>query len=199
MNRLLLPLLATLVLAPAATLAASQDVADLKGGTYVLDKRHTSIIAKVMHFGVSLYTVRFNTFDGTFTYDPAHPEATHVEASVDAGSLDVAADYSAKFAEEFLDAPKSPKMTFVSTEVRKGAGNTGTMTGNLTMHGVTKPVTFDVTFNGVGKAPLPPFATITGFSATTRIKRSEFGSSFLNNGIVGDDVAISIEAEFDRK
>lgn len=185
--------------APAAALAASSDVADLKGGTYVLDRKHANVSAKVVHFGASLFVVRFNTMEGTFTYDPAHPEATKVDASVDTGSLDVAADYSAKFAEEFLNAPKFPKMTFTSTEVRKGPGNTGTMTGNLTLRGVTKPVTFDVAFVGVGKSPLPPFGTVAGFTATTRIKRSDFGSDFLNNGIVGDDVAITIEAEFDRK
>ncbi len=81
----------------------------------------------------------------------------------------------------------------------KGAGNNGTMAGNLTLRGVTKPVTFDVTFNGVGKDPLPPFRTIAGFSATTKIKRSDFGSDFLNNGIIGDEVTINIDAEFDKK
>jgi polyisoprenoid-binding protein YceI len=200
MTRRIVPLLAVLILGlPATGLAASQDVADLKGGTYALDKKHSFVTARVMHFGASLYLVRFNSMDGTFTYDPAHPEAAHVEASVDTGSLDVGADYSSKFAEEFLDAPKFPKMTFVSTAITKGAGNAGTMTGNLTMRGVTRPVTFDVTFSGVGRSPLPPFTTVTGFNATTRIKRSDFGSTFLNNGLVGDDVMINIDAEFDKK
>jgi polyisoprenoid-binding protein YceI len=196
----LLPLIVLLALAPgAAALAASNNVGDLPSGTYVIDKKHGSVTAKVMHMGVSLYMVRFNSFEGSFTYDKAHPEASKVQASVDTGSLDVNADYGAKFAEEFLDAPKSPKMTFVSTAITPGPGNTGTMSGNLTLRGVTKPVTFNVTFNGVGKNPLPPFRTITGFTAVTTIKRSDFGSDFLNNGIVGDDVAITIETEFDKQ
>ncbi len=64
---------------------------------------------------------------------------------------------------------------------------------------MTKPVSFNVTFVGAGKSPLPPFHTIAGFTATTSIKRSDFGSDFLNNGLVGDDVSLTIEAEFDRK
>lgn len=186
--------------APSLAWAApSHEVADLGGGSYALDKQHASVIAKVSHLGVSIYTARFNVFDGTFTYDPNRVENTRVQASVDAGSMDVGADYSAKFAEEFLDAPKFPKITFVSTSVQKGQGNSGTMTGDLTFHGVTKPVTFNVTFNGAGKSPLPPFRTIAGFTATTTIKRSDFGSDFLNNGLVGDDVSLTIEGEFDRK
>lgn len=181
------------------TAAPSHDVADLGGGSYAIDKQHASVIAKVMHLGVSVYTARFNSFDGSFSYDPAHPEAARVQASVDAGSMDVGADYSAKFADEFLGATKFPKITFASTAVQKGAGNTGTMTGDLTLHGVTKPVSFNVTFVGAGRSPLPPFRSIAGFTATTTIKRSDFGSDFLNNGIVGDDVSLTIEAEFDRK
>ena len=194
-------LMAAPLVAPSTALAAapSHDVADLGGGTYAIDPKHASVVAKVSHLGVSIYTARFDTFDGSFTYDPAHPEAAHVQASVDAGSMDVGADYSSKFAEEFLAASKFPKITFNSTAVQKGPGNTGTMTGDLTLHGVTKPVTFNVTFVGAGKSPLPPFHTIAGFTATTSIKRSDFGSDFLNNGLVGDDVSLTIEAEFDRK
>ena len=191
--------LAAALASPLSAAAASHDVADMAGGTYGLDKQHASVIAKVMHMGVSLYAARFNVFDATFTYDKAHPEAAHVEASVDAASMDVGADYSAKFADEFLDAKTNPKITFVSTEIHPGAGNTGTMTGNLTLHGVTKPVTFAVTFNGAGHSPLPPFHTIVGLTATATIKRSDFGSTFLQNGIVGDDVTLTIEGEFDKK
>jgi polyisoprenoid-binding protein YceI len=188
-----------LALSPGLALAASQNVADLGGGTYVIDKQHSFLTTKVLHLGVSFYTARFNSIDGTFTYDPARPEAARVQASVDATSMDVGADYSSKFAEEFLAADKFPKITFASTAIQKGPGNTGTMTGALTLHGVTKPVTFNVVFNGAGRSPLPPFKSVAGFTATTTIKRSDFGSDFLNNGIVGDDVAITLEAEFDRK
>jgi polyisoprenoid-binding protein YceI len=183
---------------PLMAWAASQNVADMPGGHYVIDKKHASVIAKVLHMGVSRYTVRFDSFDASFDYDPAHPTAAHVEASVDPASLDVNADYSSKFAEDFLSASKFPKMTFSSTSIQTGTDNTGAMTGNLTFLGVTKPVTFDVTFVGTGRGLLPPFSPTAGFSAVTKIKRSDFGSTYLNN-LVGDEVTIEIEGEFDRR
>ena len=185
------------LIVPVVASAASQNPADLPAGRYALDKKHASVTAKVMHLGVSLYTMRFDTFDGSFTYDPAHPEAAQVQASVDATSLDVGAGYSPQFADQFLDAGRFPVVTFVSNQIRPAAeGRTGAMTGDLTLHGVTRPVTFDVTFDGVGHGLLG--GTVTGFTASTKIKRSDFGSTALRNW-VGDDVTIIIEAEFDRK
>ena len=196
-----LALVALALAAPLAAAAApSANVADLKAGHYVMDPRHASIIARVSHEGVSLYTLRFNSFEASFDYAPGRPEQTRVTASVDPASLDVNADYGKQFAEEFLQASKFPKATFVSTAVQAGAGNSGTMTGNLTLMGVTKPVTFDVRFVGAGHEPLPlPLGRqAAGFEATTTIKRSDFGSTFLAN-MVGDDVTLQIEAEFEKK
>lgn len=185
---------------PLSAAAATANVSDLQGGHYVLDKRHASVVARVSHMGVSLYTLRFDTFDASLDYDPAHPERTHLEASVDPASLDVNADYGKTFAEEFLSASKFPKATFVSTSIQPGVGNQGVMTGDLTLMGVTKPVTFQVTLVGTGHEPLPlPLGQrAAGFEATTTIKRSDFGSTFLND-LVGDDVTLQIEAEFDRR
>lgn len=174
---------------------------ELSGGHWVMDKRHSSLIARVKHMGVSLYTVRFDGLDASFDYDPAHPEAARVEASVDPASLDVNADYGKTFAEEFLSASKFPKATFVSAQIQPGAQATqGVMTGNLTLMGVTKPVAFTVTLIGAGHEVLPlPFGQkAAGFEATATIKRSDFGSTFLSD-LVGDEVTIQIEAEFDHK
>ena len=189
---------------PSSQAAPSQGLAnpaDLPAGHWVMDKHHSSLIARVSHMGVSRYTLRFDGIDGSFDYDPARPEAARVEASVDSSSLDVNADYGKTFSEEFLSASKFPKATFVSTQIQPGVQpGQGTMTGNLTLMGVTKPVTFNVTLTGVGHEPMPlPFGQkAAGFEATTTIKRSDFGSSFLNN-LVGDDVSLQIEAEFDHK
>jgi polyisoprenoid-binding protein YceI len=194
-----LALIAALALiVPLTASAASQNVADMPGGHYELDKKHSSLIARVLHMGVSLYTVRFDTLDASFDYDPAHPEAAKVQASVDPASLDVNADYSKNFAEEFLSASKFPQMTFTSTAIQKTSDTAGTMTGDLTFLGVTKPVTFDVTFIGTGRALLNPLGHTAGFSAIAHIKRSDFGSTYLNN-LVGDDITIDVEAEFDRR
>ncbi|HEY1426186.1 MAG TPA: YceI family protein [Caulobacteraceae bacterium] len=198
--------LAALVLAmpfaaAAAPAPAPANVADLQSGHYVMDPRHSSLIARVSHEGVSLYTLRFDVLDASLDYDAAHPERTRVTASVDPASLDVNADYSKTFAEEFLHASKFPKATFVSTSIQPGAGVSGVMTGDLTLMGVTKPVTFNVTLTGAGHEvqPTPPFGRqAAGFEATATIRRSDFGSTFLNN-LVGDEVTLQIEAEFAKR
>lgn len=185
---------------PVASGAATASSVELSGGHWVMDKRHSSLIARVKHMGVSLYTVRFDTLDASFDYDPARPQATRVEASVDPASLDVNADYGKTFAEEFLSASKFPKATFVSTAIQQNENGQGVMTGDLTLMGVTKPVTFNVTLIGAGHEvlPLPLGQKAAGFEATATIKRSDFGSTFLNN-LVGDEVTIQVEAEFDRR
>ena len=173
---------------------------DLPGGHYVLDKRHASLIARVMHMGVSRYTLRFDTLEASFDYDPARPEATRLTASVDPASLDVNADYGKQFAEEFLSVSKFSRASFVATSMQKTGDGQGAMTGDLTLMGVTKPVTFNVTLVGAGHEVLPiPFGReAAGFEATATIKRSDFGSTYLNN-LVGDDVTLQIEAEFEKK
>ncbi|HXQ17209.1 MAG TPA: YceI family protein [Caulobacteraceae bacterium] len=185
---------------PLAASAATPGTPDFPGGRYVLDPRHASLIARVTHMGVSLYTLRFDTLDANFEYDPARPEATRLTASVDPASLDVNADYGKQFAEEFLSASKFPKATFTATQMQKTGDNQGTMTGDLTLMGVTKPVTFNVTLIGAGHEVLPiPFGRhAAGFEATATIKRSDFGSTYLNN-LVGDEVTLQIEAEFEKK
>ncbi|MGH6958209.1 MAG: YceI family protein, partial [Caulobacteraceae bacterium] len=173
---------------------------NIPSGHYVLDNHHSTLIARVMHMGVSLYTIRFDTLAASFDYDPAHPEATRLRASVDLASLDVGADYSKTFANEFLKADKFPVATFVSTALTPTAPGRGTMSGDLTLMGVTKPVTFDVLLVGAGHELLPlPFGqSAAGFEATTEIRRSAFGSKRLS-GLVGDEVTLQIDAEFDRK
>lgn len=192
-------LMAAALAAPVAAQAASTNVEDLQSGTYVIDKQHSFVTTRVTHMGVSIYVARFNRFDATMTYDKGKQTAS-LQASVDAGSMDVGADYSGRFAEEFLAASKFPKITFASTSAASTAPGKGTITGNLTLRGVTKPVTWDVTFNGTGKSPLPPMNTIAGFTARTTIKRSDFGSDFMSNGgVVADEVTITVDGEFDRR
>jgi polyisoprenoid-binding protein YceI len=191
-----------LILPPAALAADTGPPTNFPAGHYVLDPRHASLIARVKHMGVALYSVRFDTLVASFDYNPDRPEATRLEASVDPASLDVGADYSSKFAEEFLQAPKFPKATFVATGIHVTGPGQGTMSGDLTLMGVTKPVTFNVTLIGEGHEPLPlPLGRrAAGFEATTTIRRSDFGSTFLlNDNLVGDEVSLQIEAEFEHR
>lgn len=169
----------------------------LPAGHYKLDPKHSSVVAVVRHLGLSDYLIRFDKVDADFTYDPASPQTTRLEASVDTTSLDVGADYSKDFANTFLGAAKFPQATFAATAMAANPdGHTGTMTGDLTLNGVTRPTTFTVTFIAVGHGL--PFGTVAGFSAQTTIRRSDFGSHAWAH-YVGDEVQLTIRGEFDKK
>lgn len=201
--------LAAALLSASAAMAApgvrSTNPADLPAGRYALDKTHASLTAKLSHMGFSSYTLRFTRLDASFTYDPKAPEVSKITVSVDPASLDTATGADAfglKFNKEltgdgWLETAKYPTITFVSTAVDVGDGHVGKVSGDLTVHGVTKPAVLDVTFNGVGGDVLP-FGTRTGFSASTTIKRSDFGVTKYAP-LVGDDVVLNIEVEFDKK
>ncbi len=177
-------------------------------GQYQLDPAHARLIFSVSHLGFSEYTAFFRKFEATLAFDPAAPESMVLEAKVDAGSVetlypDMSLDFNAVIAgETFLDAAKFPEMTFTSTRVRLTGPDQAAVTGDLTLHGITKPVTLRVHYNG-GYAghPLDPGGARIGFSAEGALFRSDFGMAF---GIpapgtmmgVGDLVAIRIEAEF---
>ena len=194
--------------APAALAApgvSSTKPADLPAGHYVLDKTHAVLTAKLKHMGFSNYTLRFTKLDADFTYDPKAPEASKINVTIDPASLDTAtgADaFGVKFNKEligdgWLESAKYPTITFVSTSINVGDGQHGSVTGDLTFHGVTKPVVLDVTFNGVGSG-MNPLQTRTGFSAATTIKRSDYGVGKYVP-LIGDDVTLNIVVEFEKK
>lgn len=200
MSRLFLAsALAVSLLTSATVFAAGPDAnpANMPAGTYVLEKTHASINAKVLHQGYSMYSFRFDKFDASFDYDPKKPEASTVQVTVDANSMNTGFEKADKqFPKEFLAADKNPQVTFKSTKITLGSGNTGTMTGDLTLGGVTKPLTLNVTFYGSGKGMMGE--TRTGFAATTTVKRSEFGLTKYVP-MIGDDVALDINVEFTKK
>ncbi|MBH1971108.1 polyisoprenoid-binding protein [Moraxellaceae bacterium AER2_44_116] len=190
-------LVSLLAFTSVAFAAPDTNPANLPAGNYVLDKTHASITAKVMHQGFSLYVFRFNKFDAGFGYDPKNPEASKVQVTIDTQSMSTGWEKADKqFPAEFIKADKFPQATFTSTSIKTTTGNKGTMSGNLTLAGVTKPVTLDVTFYGSGKGMMGE--TRTGFAATTTIKRSEFGADRYVP-MIGDDVALEIEVEFTKK
>ncbi len=175
-------------------------------GEYKLDKSHATLTFVVNHLGFSNYYGQFTSFDATMTFDPSTPTAAKLTATIDPNSLSVPFPPSGFLeelkGEKFLDTAKYPEMKFVSTSVEITGETTGKVTGDFTLHGVTKPVTLDVTFNG-GWAGLPgmdPHAR-AGFSARGTLNRSDFGIAY---GLppagtemgVSDAVEIIIEAEF---
>lgn len=201
--------LAAALMAAPLTLTA-QDLPPPVAGTYGMDLSHTRLLFRVSHLGFSNYTALFTKLDGTLTFDPAAPETMTLKASVDPASVetrypDPALDFNALIAGEmFLDAAKYPVMTFGSTNIALTGRNTATVTGDLTLHGVTKPVTLTATYNGgYSSHPMDPGGARIGFSATGSLLRSDFGMGY---GVpapgtsmgVGDRVEIIIETEFTK-
>jgi polyisoprenoid-binding protein YceI len=180
--------------------APSTDPAKMPAGLYVLDPDHASLIARVNHQGFSRFTMRFRITEARYTWDPASPQTAEVRATVDTKSFDTGAPTNdARLAKDFLDTDKFPTATFVSTSIQPGETGMGKMTGDLTLHGVTRPVTFDVTWNGYASGI---FGQRSGFSARATIKRSDFGIDHLLNpplGFVGDQVELTLELEFLKK
>ena len=182
--------------APVAADSANRDPAKVPAGTYELDKAHAGLVVKVLHMGFSRYTMRFNSLSGGFTYDPANWQATKVTIVIDPRSIDTENANFNKTVAGFFEPDKYPAITFSGSGV-SGENGRGTVTGDLTFHGVTRPVTLDVTFNGSGPGLLGG-GTRMGFSGTGHIKRSDFG---VNNERVfaADDIDLSFEVEFVKK
>lgn len=185
-------------------------------GDYVSDVNHSSITFKLQHLGLSDYTMRFRTFDATVSFDPANIPASKVAATVKPSDILVGfpSDYvkshpGAKFtsweddltnSSNFLNAKQFPEITFVSTGVEVAGERMAKVTGDLTLLGVTKPISLDVTFSGETAAHPFAKAPAIGFSATGSFKRSDFGLTYLSQGdMIGDEVSMSIEGDFIQK
>jgi polyisoprenoid-binding protein YceI len=193
---------ATLALLLAAP-AAAQSPADVPAGAYKLDPTHASLTWRVGHMGLSNYTARFTKLAADLTYDPKDPTKSSINVTVDPRSIRTDYPNAAEkdFDKEltdgasFFNSPKFAEIRFVSKRLEKTGDKTGRMTGDLTLLGVTKPVTLEVTFNGSFKEHPMTKQPALGFSATGTVKRSEFGMTHLVP-YISDEVKLQIEAEF---
>ena len=186
-----------------STASAADAYSDMPAGMYDLDKTHASFIWKVSHLGLSNYTARFTDFDASIDFNPGKPESSKITASVNPASLETdypyyeEKDFDKKLIEDkkWFNATMFPEITFKSTKIERTGDSTGTMTGDLTFLGVTKPVSLNVTFNGaMKKQPFSKKPTL-GFSAQGELKRSDWGfSTYVPN--IGDSIELIIEAEF---
>jgi polyisoprenoid-binding protein YceI len=189
-----------LALALAAAAPASAQVvtapAQVQAGAYKLDSDHGKITWSVSHFGFSTYVGQFATVNATLKLDPANLGATVLDATIDTnslGTLNPALDKHLKSA-DFLDTAKFPTASFKATKVARTGDKTADITGDLTLHGVTKPVVVHATFNQAGPNPMVKTYQI-GFAGQAVIKRSEFGiTSYVP--AISDEVTLTFEAEF---
>ncbi|EIL97652.1 polyisoprenoid-binding protein [Rhodanobacter thiooxydans] len=163
--------------------------------TYQLDPAHTMVLFSWNHFGYSNPTANLGLGEGTLVFDEQHPANSSVEVKLPLDLLDThvpALDEHLKKA-DFLDAAQYPVVTFKSTAVQALGANKFKVSGNLTVHGVTKPVVLDATLNKIGPHPMTKASSV-GFDATASIKRSEFGvGAYVPN--VSDELAIRITTE----
>jgi polyisoprenoid-binding protein YceI len=168
--------------------------------TWSIDPAHSHVEFAVKHLMISTVKGRFGAVRGTIRTDEADPARGQVEVEIDADSIDTREaqrDAHLKSA-DFFDIEKFPTITFKSTRITDVDGDSFRLTGDLTIHGVTRPVTLDVTSEGRGKDPWG--GERAGFSAKGKIKRSEFGLTWnqvLETGgfVVGDEIKITLDVE----
>jgi polyisoprenoid-binding protein YceI len=198
---LALAVAAILTAGPLAALgpANASGLAQAKPGHYAIDKSHAKIIFAIDHLGFSTYYGVLNDFTASsLDFDPAAPQMSALSLTINIAGLvttDPKLDEKLK-SDAFFDVAKFPTATFKSTSIKMTGAATGKLTGDLTLHGVTKPVTLEVTFNGAGSPPMTTIYVI-GFNASAKLKRSDFGiKNFIP--LVGDEVKLLISCEFDR-
>jgi polyisoprenoid-binding protein YceI len=169
---------------------------DAKKGTYKIDPRHTQIIFEIQHMGLSNFFGRFSKVSGQLVFDPAAPESSALQADVDMTAIDTHVGELDEDLAGFFKADKFPTASFKATGISRTGDNTGTVTGDLTLAGVTKPVTLNVTFKGARHPPIPFQPYRIGFDATAIIHRADFGlTNAIWSGMVGDDVTLLVEME----
>lgn len=192
MNMLHASILRNSALAVALALVSGSALA---ADPYVIDPNHTQVEFTYSHFGFSHITGRFDKVEGDFLFDAKDPTKSSIQvnipiASITTGVKDLDDDLRTN---AFFDADKFPTATFQSTAVTSSGKDKLAVAGDLTIHGVTKPVTLDVTINKTGMHPMAGRAA-AGFDATATIKRSDFGiAKYTPN--VSDEVQLHITME----
>ena len=176
----------------------------IAAGDYVLDKTHASLTWKIKHLGLSWYTARFTSFDANVRLDPQTVTNSSVSVTIDPKSVRTdypfpeKEDFDKVISEKFLKSGEFPTITFQSTSLVATDTSEGKLHGNLTLLGVTKPVTLDVKLVGAtDKHPMNEKSAF-GIHAKGEIKRSDFGQTELQ-GVLGDEIKLEINGEFIAK
>lgn len=172
--------------------------AAVQAGAYKVEPNHTRVLFAVNHMGFSTWYGNFTHAAGALTLDPANPAGSSLSVTVPTGSVETTntvLDGELKSADWF-DAAKYPTITFKSSKVTVTGPGQADVAGDLTLHGVTKPVVLHAKFNAAGVNPLDKAYTV-GFEVSGKIKRSEFGVTKYVP-LIGDDVDIIISAAFEK-
>ncbi len=184
---------------PAAAQQASpftSNPAQVQSGRYTLDASHGKITWSVSHLGFSTYVGQFHDVAATLVLDVKNPAASTLDATIamnSAGTFSAGLDKHLQTA-DFFDVANHPTARFTATRITLTDARNARIDGQLTLRGVTRPVTMQARFNQAGVNPVSKAYTI-GFDGEATIKRSDFGVSY-GLPFVGDDVTLKLEAEF---
>ena len=173
------------------------DITELRAGQYTVDPDHASVLWKINHLGFSTFVGRFNDIEASLDFDPENFENSSIEVIINTAGLDI---NNPEFAEElrgsnWFDVENFPQAVYRTTSVVESNGNAFVFDGELTLLGVTAPVTLNVVFNGGGRNFLTRKYTL-GFSGSAQFQRSDFGLSRFTSFGVGDDIELEIHIEF---
>ncbi|MCX7992643.1 MAG: YceI family protein [Fimbriimonadales bacterium] len=169
-----------------STLVGSLQSVQAQAVTYRIDPVHSFIVFRVKHLNTGFAYGRFNSFTGTMVVDERNPANSSIELEIDANSVDTGNSQRDDHLRnpDFFNARQFPKITFKSTRVRKISNNTVEVQGNLTMRGVTRPITVRVEFTGKGRNQRGQ--EIIGFETTFTIRRSQFNINYGLNVALAD-------------
>jgi len=185
------------VVAVALTLSASAhaDFSDVPDGVYDVDPAHGYIVFSYSHFGLSTPKVGFNSFEAVLDLDAGSPTDSTIDVTIDAKSIDSRVPLFNEHlnSSDWLDTEQFPEITFSSTGIEQTGDGTYAISGELTVRGITKPVTLDATINAATIHPLQK-VPVVGVSATGTILRSDFGVGKYAPD-VSDEMTVSIEVE----
>jgi polyisoprenoid-binding protein YceI len=197
--RILLALASLAAFVASAAAQATLGPDDIQAGTYAIDTNETLVRYGTIHMGFNEFWGTFPGATGTMTIDPKALADTKLDVTVPVATVETTNRIlnGFLFSDSFLDAGKYPKMHFVSTEVTRTGAKTAKVTGNLTLHGVTKKIELDVTFIGAGPNAFSKVPTI-GFEAEGALNRSDFGVG-KDVPLVSDRTTITISAAFEKK
>ena len=178
-----------------ATLIAAASFSAQAADKYDIDPTHTQVQFTYNHLGFSNITGRFDEVGGEFLFDAADPSKSSVSITIPVASISTGVDKLDEhlLKADFFDAAQFPTATFKSTGIVAAGAGKWAVAGDLTIHGVTRPVVLDVTLNGMGEHPMRKVPAV-GFDASARIKRSDFGVGAYVPA-VGDEVTLSITVE----
>ncbi|HEY5346612.1 MAG TPA: YceI family protein, partial [Rhizomicrobium sp.] len=182
-----------LAYAPAQA-QVSPDPRQAVTGSYKMETRHTQVLFSILHAGLTDYYGWFGKVSGALIFDAHEPQKSSVDVSIDTGSVNLKAPelIGEVTAKAVFDTADFPQATFKSTSVVRTGPTSGTVTGDLTIKGITKPVTFAVTFKGASGNQI-------AFHADAVIKRSDYDMTTMRwASFVGDDVHLIIEALFQQ-